>query len=266
MLIDNIYLPVHEVNLAQLWNIPPHNLCLLSGEVHIWCANLDLSVTETEELTTILAEDEQDKANKFRFEEHRRRSIVTRARLRQILANYLNIAAEEILFDYSDRGKPSLSAHFNQDNLKFNVSHSQNLALYAFTYQDKVGIDLEYLRSCSDAAQIARRFFAPQEYDLISSLEKNRQREVFLHIWTIKEAYLKATGEGLSGSLDAVEVSFQGEQPVGLAAVSGNSHQASDWLVHSFIPAHNFIATVAVESKFKSSQHKHMKFWTTQQT
>ena len=257
---------MHEVNLAQRWNIPPSNFCLVSNEVHIWYANLDLSVRETEELAKTLSTDEREKAHKFRFEEHRRRSIVTRARLRQILANYLHISAEEILFNYSDRGKPSLSNHLNQDNLQFNVSHSQNLALYAFTYGDRVGIDLEYFRLCSDAAQIARRFFALQEYELISSLEKDRQREVFLHIWTIKEAYLKATGEGLSGSLDAVQVSFQGEQPVGLAAVGGNSARAANWLVHSFVPAHNFIATVAVEREFDSSQHKQIRFWTTKQT
>ncbi|MDJ0688795.1 MAG: 4'-phosphopantetheinyl transferase superfamily protein [Xenococcaceae cyanobacterium MO_188.B32] len=250
----------------QHWNIPPRNFCLTSEEVHVWRANLDLSVTEVEELTKILSTDEREKANKFRFEEHRRRSIVTRGRLRQILANYLNISAEEILFEYSDRGKPNLSQHLDRDNLQFNVSHSQNLALYAFTYQNRVGIDLEYFRSTNDAVQIARRFFAPQEYELISSLEKDRQREVFLHIWTIKEAYLKATGEGLSGSLDAVQVSFQGEQPVGLAAVDGNSPQAANWLVHSFVPERKFIATVAVESRFNSGQHQQIRFWTTKQT
>ena len=252
--------------MVQHWNIPPRNFYLTSEEVHIWRVNLDLSVRETEELAKTLSTDERKKAHKFRFEEHRRRSIVTRGILRQILANYLNISAEEVLFDYSDRGKPSLSNHLNQDNLQFNVSHSQNLALYAFTYGDRVGIDLEYIRFGSDAAQIARRFFALQEYELISSLEKDRQREVFLHIWTIKEAYLKATGEGLSGSLDAVEVSFKGEHPVGLAAVGGNFDRAANWLVHSFVPAHNFIATVAVEREFNSNQHKQIRFWTTKQT
>ena len=257
---------MQEVNSGQYWSLPPRNLGLVSAEVHIWCADLDLSTTEIDELTQILSTDEREKANKFRFEKHRRRSIVTRGRLRQCLANYLNIAAEEISFEYGDRGKPSLSNHCNQSNLQFNVSHSQNLALYAFTYHHRVGVDLEYLRSCDDAAQIARRFFAPQEYKLISSVEKNKQREVFLHIWTIKEAYLKATGEGLSGSLDGVEVSFQGNKPIGLAAVGGDSQKAANWLVHSFIPAHNFIATVAVESQCKGTQQQQIRFWTFKQT
>ena len=250
----------------QHWNIPPKNFCLTSEEVHIWRANLDLSVTETEELTKILSTDEREKADRFRFAEHRRRSIITRARLRQILATYLNTSAEEVLFKYSDRGKPSLSNHCNQDNLQFNVSHSENLALYAFTHHNRVGIDLEYIRSRGDAVQIARRFFAPQEYELISSLEKNRQREVFLQIWTIKEAYLKATGEGLSGSLDTTEVSFEGDKPVGLAAINSSTQKANDWIVHSFLPAQNFIATVVVENKSNLNSKQHMKFWTTKQT
>ena len=257
---------MREVNLVQQWSTPSSNLCLTSEEVHIWYANLNLSVKETEELIQLLSQDEREKANKFRFEEHRRRFIVARGRLRQLLANYLNISAEEIRFEYSDRGKPSLSNHCYQNNLQFNVSHSQNLALYAFTYQNRVGIDLEYLRRCNNASQIASRFFAPQEYELISSLEESRQQEVFLHIWTIKEAYLKATGEGLSGSIDAAVVSFQGDNPIGLAAVGGTSQKAADWLVHSFTPAHNFIATVAIESKFNSSQQQQIKFWTTKQT
>ena len=249
---------MHKVNLAQIWNLPPHNLGLKSDEVHIWCANLNLSAIEISKLTNILSTDERDKANKFRFEKHRNRYTVARGRLRQLLANYLHISAKDIQFEYSDRGKPSLSNYCSQDSLQFNVSHSQNLALYAFTYHHRVGIDLEYLRVGNDAAQIARRFFSPQEYELIASLEKNRQQEIFLHIWTIKEAYLKATGEGLSGSLDTSEVSFQGEMPIGL--------KAANWLVHSFIPADDFIATVAVENKDNVIQKQQIRFWTMMQT
>ena len=252
---------MHEINWAQLWNTPPSNLCLTSEEVHIWCANLDLSATEIEELIPILSKDEIEKAQKFRFDEHRRRFIAARGRLRQLLATYLELSEQEIKFEYSDRGKPQLITNLNPDNLQFNVSHSHNLALYAFTYQERVGIDLEYLRSLRDAANIARRFFAPKEYELIASLIGDRQQQVFFQTWTIKEAYLKATGEGLSGSIDAVEVSFEGDRAMGLAAIGGNARLAADWLIHSFTPTDNFIATMAVESKSDPTKQKQIKFW-----
>ena len=204
----------------------------------------------------------REKAERFRFEELRRRFVAARGRLRQLLATYLNISAEEIKFEYSDRGKPQLADSLNHHSLQFNISHSQNLALYAFNSQERVGIDLESFRSLDDAANIARRFFSAQEYELIASLEGDKQQQVFLQVWTIKEAYLKATGEGLSGSIDAVEISFQGDEPTGLAAIGGNPQLAADWLVHSFTPAHKFIATVAIESKFNKIQQKQMKFWT----
>ena len=252
-----------EVNLVQHWKTPSSKPYLTSDKVHIWYANLDLSVQETEELNRILSPDEKEKANRFRFEEHRRRFIVARGSLRQLLANYLDISPENIQFEYSDRGKPILSNSYNQNTIQFNVSHSHNLALYAFTHQNRIGIDLEYLlRRSNDTVQIARRFFAPPEYEFISSLEENRQQELFLHIWTIKEAYLKATGEGLSGSLDGTQVFFADDKPIGLAAVAGNSQQAADWLVHSFNPAPNFIATVAVENKYNSIQQENIRFWT----
>lgn len=252
---------MHQANLIQHWDTPPSNLNLTSEEVHIYCANLNLSVTEVDKLEMLLTEDEREKANRFRFDQHRRRFIIARGRLRQILANYLHITASEIIFEYSDRGKPSLRDRLQASNLQFNLSHSDDLALYAFTTQDKVGIDLEYLCSRTDPLQIARRFFAPQEYELIASLEEKKQQEVFLHIWTIKEAYLKATGEGLSGSIDAAEVLFKEDRPIGLAAIGGNLQKAAEWLVYSFIPAENFMATVVVENKLNQIQQQKIKFW-----
>ena len=247
--------------MAQLWNKSPRNLCLASEEVHIWYANLDLSTAEIDKLAAILSEDEREKAQNFHFDKHRQRYIAARGRLRQLLASYIDIAEKEIKFTYSDRGKPQLSLNLNPHNLQFNVSHSQHLALYAFTYQEKVGIDLEYLRSLKDAASIARRFFAPKEYELIASLTGEKQQKVFFQTWTIKEAYLKATGEGLSGSINEVEVLFEDNQPVNLAAIGGNVQLAADWLVYNFIPTDNFIATVAVETKSEKHQHKQLKFW-----
>ena len=90
------------------WNQPPLQLNLLDKEVHLWRANLDLPESKIEELQSILSDDEQSRANRFKFAQHRHRFIAARGFLRKILSNYLQINPESILFQYGDRGKPKI--------------------------------------------------------------------------------------------------------------------------------------------------------------
>jgi hypothetical protein len=94
----------------------------------------------------ILSDDERSRADKFYFNRDRRRFIVARAGLRIILGRYLGIEPEQLRFHYNRYGKPSLSGHSGEDELRFNVSHSRDLALHAITREGNVGIDVEHLR------------------------------------------------------------------------------------------------------------------------
>lgn len=228
---------------------PPLDLKLNDLEVHVWSANLDIPLHQIEELLQILSDDERLRANRFYFEQHRQRFIVGRGTLRVILGRYLGIEPGQLEFEYSDRGKPSLAKSYNKDQLQFNLSHSQGLALYGFTRNRKIGIDLEYLRSLPDAQQIAERFFCAREFELISTLPPEEKQKAFFRGWTAKEAYLKATGDGLSGSLEQVEVSLIPDKPLHLLSIQGNSETAYQWRIYDFIPAPNYIATVAVEGQ-----------------
>ena len=225
------------------WDFPAEELNLASNEVHLWRAELDLPAAEVEELATKLSADEKLRADRFHFEIHRQRFIVGRATLRNILARYLNIEAKQLRFDYSSRGKPSLAL----SDVEFNLSHSQALAIYAFTRDRRIGIDLEYLRSMPDADQIAQRFFSSREYQAIASLKENQQQQAFFQAWTAKEAYLKATGDGLAGSLDGVEVALTPGKPVKIVSIKGNKEAVSGWYLYSFTPASEYVAAVAVE-------------------
>lgn len=225
------------------WDFPPAELNLASNEVHLWRTELDLPAQQVEELATNLSTDEKLRADRFHFEIHRQRFIVGRATLRTILARYLNIEAKQLQFDYSPRGKPSLAG----GGLEFNLSHSQGLAIYAFARDRKIGIDLEYLRSIPDADKIAQRFFSSREYQEIASLEKNQQQKAFFLAWTAKEAYLKATGDGLAGSLDGVEVTLTPGESVKIVSIKGNKQAASDWYLYSFAPASEYIASLVVK-------------------
>ena len=184
---------------------PPN---LTKNEVHIWRANLDISATEIEEYVGYLSNDEIARANKFRFPELRQRFIVARGILRHLLGHYLNISPKSLIFDYGDRGKPRLAQLNDRNPLEFNLSHSQGYALYGFTQDCSIGVDLECLREMPDAVKIARRFFSPREFQFIANLNPQQQTKVFFQFWTAKEAYLKAIGTGLAGSLAAVDITL----------------------------------------------------------
>ncbi|NJP21105.1 MAG: 4'-phosphopantetheinyl transferase superfamily protein [Hydrococcus sp. CRU_1_1] len=233
---------------SSLFSLPPCNLCSPSSKtVHLWRSNLDVPIERVRELATILSDDERARAERFYFELHRNRFIVSRGGLRTILGRYLNLKPDRVQFEYSSRGKPKLAESGGAEKLQFNVSHSQDLALYGFSCDRAIGVDLEYLRRFDDAQNIARRFFSAQESAIIDSLPEEEKIAAFFRGWTGKEAYLKATGEGLAGSLDAVEVSLVPSEPVRLLALNGDSQAAARWHLHSFIPAVDYIATVAIE-------------------
>ncbi|MEM9271335.1 MAG: 4'-phosphopantetheinyl transferase superfamily protein [Cyanobacteria bacterium P01_F01_bin.143] len=245
----------------RVWHNSPEKLTLLPNEIHIWRANLDLPATQIKNLASILSEDEKIRANRFRFEQHRDRFIVGRGRLRQLLGNYLQIKSEQVIFAYSDRGKPSIISSLNKRSLQFNLSHSQNLALYAFNYQRIIGVDLEYIKDNIEYKQLAQRFFSPQELQLINSYPERTQKTIFFQLWTAKEAYLKATGDGLAGSLDQIEFTLNNNSELNLVATEQAQLPSSHWLIDNFIPQDNFIATVAIKNNSSISDSISTKFF-----
>ncbi len=231
---------------------PEKKLELSENNVHIWSTNLKLGSSKIEKLSTILSSDEKDRANKFYFERDKNRFIIARGTLRKILSRYLNIEPKKLQFTYSERGKPYLP----DTSILFNLSHSQDLALYAITQVNLIGIDLEYIRPMNDAENLTKRFFSPQEYNLISQLPPQKQQETFFKLWTCKEAYLKATGDGLAGGLEKVEICLTPEKPVEFFSINQDIKEASRWYLHQFIPQPNYIAAVAVAGK-----NQNLSFW-----
>lgn len=230
-----------------MWRTPPINLVLAKNEVHVWRVNLDLPVEQIQELAKTLSADEQLRADRFYFEQHRQRFMVGRGILRTILGRYLGIEPDQLQFDYSSRGKPSLAESCAGNRVRFNLSHSQGLALYGFTQSRQIGIDLEYLRPMPDAEQIAQRFFSAGEYAVISALPPDKKQRAFFRGWTGKEAYLKATGDGLAGSLDQIEVCLTPGEPARLLSIKGDSQAASGWSLYNVTPASDYIGTLAVK-------------------
>ncbi len=212
---------------------------LLPNEVHLWRENLDNAKPLLEDLTRILSEDELVRARRFHFEQHRQRFIAARGILRSILSGYLNIEPSEINFGYEARGKPFLEQNFHENKFSFNVSHSQNFALYAVTLDNSIGVDLECINSTTDVLSLAQRFFSQSEFALIESAPQEQQQQLFFRYWTCKEAYLKATGTGLK-DLDKVEISLTAQQSAKL-----NIPNSSEWSLLEIQPFSNCAGAVA---------------------
>ena len=231
------------------WKKSFTNLKLLDNEVHLWLINLNISSQEIERLINTLSPDEIARADRFKFAEHRRRFIAARGYLREILNSYLQESCRgkrhfALTFSYSDRGKPKLP----NTNLQFNVSHSQDIALYGFTKNNLIGIDVEHICGNVECDKIAERFFNEREYQIINDLSKEKQAQTFLQFWTIKEAYLKATGEGLGGGLKTVEIEFNSDLSAEVKAIANSSTEPNNWFFESFIPESDFVATVAINT------------------
>ncbi|MEH1797639.1 MAG: 4'-phosphopantetheinyl transferase HetI [Nostoc sp.] len=224
----------------DIWQPAPTDLTLLPDEIHVWRIDLDQPESQLQNLAATLSSDETARAERFYFQEHRQRFIAGRGILRTILGSYLGIQPLHVEFNYQHRGKPVLADKFADSRLAFNLSHSQGLGLCAVNCTRPIGVDLEYIRPMSDLEALAKRFFLPKEYEMLRSLSPNQQQEIFFRYWTCKEAYLKATGDGLS-QLEQVEVSLTPTEAAKLQITE-------DWSLFELVPANNYVATVAVEN------------------
>lgn len=226
-------------------------LNLAQGEIHLWQVALDSPPATVKRLRQILTVEEQIKARRFHWQKDQARFIITRGILRIILGRYLGTNPSAIDFCYGLYGKPALSKKV----LSFNLSHSYNLALYAIALNQEIGIDLEFLQTEVSYREIANQFFSAQEKAKLNRLPTHLQQQAFFRAWTRKEAYLKAIGRGLSLPLNQVEVSLLPTEPAILLNISWDSQEASRWLLQEFIPAPEYVATLAVQGQLTQIQH-----------
>jgi 4'-phosphopantetheinyl transferase len=181
------------------WCPPPASLSLEPGSVHLWRLRLQIDSSPLH-LLRLLSTDEQARAERLRIAEKARDFILGRARLRQVLARYVNRAPADIAFTYGPQGKPALTADCG-GALHFNLAHSGGWMLLAVANAGPVGVDLERIDPALDFAPLARRFFSSAERDVLDKAPNSRQRRTFYRLWTRKEASLKTRGGGFSGTV-----------------------------------------------------------------
>ena len=189
------------------WLIPAKAPELNKNEIHIWRTYLNFPGQSMDLFYSTLCHDEKSKANRFRFEKDRKRFIVTRGLLRETLGRYLGIEPKELKFIYNKYGKPFLT-NPGKYKLEFNLSHSGDVILYAFTKERRLGIDVERLRPIKKAQRIVERFFSDNEKNFYNAQTARERKSAFFKLWTYKEAYTKAKGLGLALPLDQFDVPF----------------------------------------------------------
>nr|AEQ20469.1 4'-phosphopantetheinyl transferase superfamily protein [uncultured bacterium CSL142] len=212
-------------------------------EVAAWKARLDLAPELSSKYVELLSADEYARAQRFRCNRERRRYVVARAILRVLLASYLDVRPNAITFGYTQTGKPFIVNPAT--GLNFNVSHSAARALYAFSYDCHVGVDIEYLHQDCDYTRVAALFFSDRERGALQRLPRYQHKRMFFTYWTLKEALVKAMGFGLS-ALTQFELTLTQDQVPHVVNLPAAAGWGSDWALRSVDAEAGYIAAIAI--------------------
>ena len=220
---------------------------LHEGEVHIWDADLNCSNSLISELFQLLSTDEQARAKQYRLNRDYKHYIVARAILRKILSRYLITEPAQISFSYNQYGKPFLKEDKSEQQLMFNLSHSNGIALYAITLGKDIGVDIEHVSSDLEYDEIANHFFSQREASIICSLSGYMKALTFYSCWVRKEAYVKARGDGLMMTLSQFNVTLAPVEPAALLNNQWAPEDPKHWSLHDLNVGQQYIAALAVE-------------------
>ena len=233
------------------WKIFPKTPEILPGFVHVVCVDSACKAEFYEPSWHVLNQEEKESCLRFRFEKDKIQHILSRGCLRILLGKYLDVPAQLINFTTTSHGKLAIAEETNL--FTFNVTHSDDLILFAFALTEQLGIDVEHVLVNRDFVGMAKRFFADDEYSALIQLPNDQQTQAFYHIWTRKEAFIKAIGEGLSHPLDSFSVNLTENQ----AALIRSEHlgeKIQQWSLASFSPKENYIAALAIDKPFITTE------------
>lgn len=225
--------------------VPGRPATYFDDDVHLWSASLDVSAARQRELADLLSDDERERAARFRFRDDRRFFVAARGQLRALLGGYAGREPRAVTFAYGAQGKPGLVDV--SDDLRFNLSHSGALVLYAITIGREIGVDLERIRPIPEMADIVDRWFPERERRWFHTRPPGTRRRAFFVLWTRREALVKARGLGIAAIGDVVPGRVDPVAGLAEGGVAAAPLTAEGWTVSTVEPAPGYIASVAVE-------------------
>ena len=228
----------------ETWQTAPVHMTLSADRIDAWRVCLDSPELSERDGRDLLAPDEIARAARFYFEDDRRRFVSCRVALRILLGRYLETSPAAIRFHYGDHGRPEIAFPQDTRGLRFNVSDSGDLALIAIGSGRAIGVDIEKVRPLPDLLDIARGFFSAREVKGIIAISEDKRRDAFFACWTRKEAFLKATGMGLTYPLSAFSVSVDPDSPAELCELEQDAG-VDHWSLRDVQPGEGFRGALA---------------------
>lgn len=181
-------------------------LALQRNQIHLWiCNTLDIcDSARLSQYRQLLNDEECSRVDRFYFDKDKHDYLVSHAMVRLVLSEYAAVAPQHWQFEHNAYGKPTVSSvHPLNFDLRFNLSHTHGKAVLAVTSTSAIGVDIESKERNSHCLNLANHFFSQSEAQSLNKLDKQTQQERFFDYWTLKEAFIKAVGKGLSIPLDS---------------------------------------------------------------
>lgn len=227
-------------------------LFLEKDGIHLWFAYPD-EINDQALLLSyadLLNDEEQNRWQRFHFARHRQQYLITRALLRTTLSCYRDIEPKAWRFDFNAYGKPEIAQSQNQTGLpiRFNLSHTDGLTMCGIALTHDVGVDVEHKAKDRASLNIAEHYFAKAEIAGLKQIPEHQKPQRFFEYWTLKEAYIKARGMGLSLPLDQFSFIMPEQQRVQIAFEPGMQDNPDHWQFWRLYPSPQHIAAVAVNA------------------
>jgi 4'-phosphopantetheinyl transferase len=216
-------------------------IALAKAEAHLWRVHTHAADDVLERAFAVLSLDERARAARLRHASTYAEFVMVRFALRSVLSRYTGAPPETHTFAYNAAGKPSLQRP--HADLRFSVSHARGLGLIAVAHRD-VGVDVEAARPHHHALRVAHRLLGPQAAALLESLPVTERERAFLHAWTQREAYVKATGGTLFRTQDPL--TFRWPRPLTVELQSANGQ---GWTVIPCAAGDGRVATMVAEGE-----------------
>lgn len=229
------------------WQEPITSQSLKTEEVDLWKISKYAHENKLESYWAVLNKEEKEKALRFRFTKDRNCAIIARGILRHLISTYIELKPEHINFKFGKNGKPFIDKY----PIKFNVSHSADSIIIAFTKSHIIGVDVECTERDLDIKSVARSFFSDIEVKRLLKLDKEMHKQAFYNCWTRKEAFIKAEGSGLSFPLKEFSVSLESTTDAELIETHWDQKEKNKWTLSAFTPAKNYIGALAVKGKIE---------------
>ena len=205
--------------------------------IDLWWISVSAHRHRLDALKNLLTDEERRRADRYLFEKDHDVFVIARGSMRELIGAYLGRDAKGIRFSYGRKGKPSVALPSGgRLDLRFNLSHSKGAILLGVLLGHEIGVDVEYMRPLLDGAGIARRYFSPAECRALAEVSIERQKEAFFNGWTRKEAFIKATGEGLSRPLHSFDVELRPGRPARLMGLRSSASSAEKWEIRDIAP------------------------------